>query len=220
MPLWKANDSAGNSTIHILSQLNKSANTNNQNTAFSNVTANVFFSGRTDGVFGVDTSEQAASRMQSSNGRPQHAGWVLRTVGTGGRAGRVQCETLVAMGSMAGDSENVAFPQFGISITSQPQSFSGSNTANVNLTVSAIASPNTQLYYQWQRDGGPGSKQFANVANTGVFQSANGNTTTTLSISNTSIGAGQTLNGNVFRVLVSTVGGPILASQNVTITVV
>ena len=27
-----------------------------------------------------------------------HAGWVLRTVGTGGRAGRVQFETLVAMG--------------------------------------------------------------------------------------------------------------------------
>ena len=29
-----------------------------------------------------------------------HAGWVLRTVGTGGRAGRVQYETLVAMGSL------------------------------------------------------------------------------------------------------------------------
>ena len=29
-----------------------------------------------------------------------HAGWVLRTEGTGGRAGRVQYETLVAMGSL------------------------------------------------------------------------------------------------------------------------
>jgi hypothetical protein len=29
-----------------------------------------------------------------------HAGWVLRTEGTGGRAGRVQMETLVAMGSL------------------------------------------------------------------------------------------------------------------------
>ena len=27
-----------------------------------------------------------------------HTGWVLRTVGSGGRAGRVQYETLVAMG--------------------------------------------------------------------------------------------------------------------------
>ena len=35
--------------------------------------------------------------------RPAHAGWVLRTAGTGGRAGRVQTEVLVAMGSMSGD---------------------------------------------------------------------------------------------------------------------
>ena len=32
-----------------------------------------------------------------------HAGWVLRKAGTGGRAGRVQTETLIAMGSMTGD---------------------------------------------------------------------------------------------------------------------
>jgi hypothetical protein len=32
-----------------------------------------------------------------------HAGWVLRTEGTGGRAGRVQYETLVAMSSISGD---------------------------------------------------------------------------------------------------------------------
>lgn len=36
----------------------------------------------------------------------QHAGWVRRTVGTGGRAGRVQYETLVAMGSIAGDQSD------------------------------------------------------------------------------------------------------------------
>ena len=33
----------------------------------------------------------------------QHAGWVRRTVGTGGRAGRVQYETLVATGTITGD---------------------------------------------------------------------------------------------------------------------
>jgi hypothetical protein len=32
-----------------------------------------------------------------------HAGWVVRRVGTGGRAGRVHYETLVAMGSLGGD---------------------------------------------------------------------------------------------------------------------
>ena len=41
-----------------------------------------------------------------------HAGWVLRNVGTGGRAGRVQLETLVAMGSITGDGadDTVAAP--------------------------------------------------------------------------------------------------------------
>lgn len=35
-----------------------------------------------------------------------HAGWVLRTEGTGGRAGRVQYEVLVAMGSVSGDGSD------------------------------------------------------------------------------------------------------------------
>lgn len=51
-----------------------------------------------------------------------HAGWVVRTEGSGGRAGRVQYETLVAMGSLGAqtagfgtpattaDAENVQFP--------------------------------------------------------------------------------------------------------------
>lgn len=40
-----------------------------------------------------------------------HSGWVIRTVGTGGRAGRVQHETLVAMGSMSNttDAEDTVF---------------------------------------------------------------------------------------------------------------
>jgi hypothetical protein len=39
-----------------------------------------------------------------------HAGWVVRKEGTGGRVGRVQYETLVAMGSMTGDAEDKEFP--------------------------------------------------------------------------------------------------------------
>ncbi len=39
-----------------------------------------------------------------------HAGWVRRTVGTGGRAGRIQYETLVAASSIAGDqSDDIEF---------------------------------------------------------------------------------------------------------------
>ena len=39
-------------------------------------------------------------------GKVAHAGWVRRTVGTGGRVGRIQYETLVAMGTIAGDAED------------------------------------------------------------------------------------------------------------------
>jgi hypothetical protein len=35
-----------------------------------------------------------------------HAGWVRRTVGTGGRAGRISQEVLVAMGSITGDQDD------------------------------------------------------------------------------------------------------------------
>jgi hypothetical protein len=44
--------------------------------------------------------------FSSSGMTAAHAGWVLRTVGTGGRAGRVQTETLVAMGSMSSDASD------------------------------------------------------------------------------------------------------------------
>jgi hypothetical protein len=39
-----------------------------------------------------------------------HAGWVLRTEGSGGRAGRVQYETLVAMGSLGAQTAAYGTP--------------------------------------------------------------------------------------------------------------
>lgn len=50
----------------------------------------------------------AASVISGVTRGAAHTGWVLRTVGTGGRAGRVQYETLVAMGgSLSTDVEDV-----------------------------------------------------------------------------------------------------------------
>jgi len=39
-------------------------------------------------------------------------GWVKRTTGTGGRAGRTQVEVLACVSSLEGDAEDVAFPEF------------------------------------------------------------------------------------------------------------
>lgn len=65
----------------------------------------------TDGVGAAHTlthtvttaATATASLGDATVGGSAHAGWVRRIVGTGGRAGRIQYETLVAMGSMTGD---------------------------------------------------------------------------------------------------------------------
>lgn len=54
----------------------------------------------------------AEAVISSANKGVAHAGWVIRTVGTGGRAGRITHETLVAMGSMnnaTADAEDTIF---------------------------------------------------------------------------------------------------------------
>jgi hypothetical protein len=59
------------------------------------------------GAGGTDAT--ATATLQSTEaGSVVHAGWVVRTVGTGGRAGRVQYETLVAMSSIQSDAEDDA----------------------------------------------------------------------------------------------------------------
>ena len=62
---------------------------------FGNTTQNAFRQGQAVGVFGIDAVEMGVTKTGAA-----HAGWVLRTVGSGGRAGRVQTEVLVAMGSL------------------------------------------------------------------------------------------------------------------------
>jgi len=58
----------------------------------------------------ADQAIATAALGDGAVGGSQHAGWVRRTVGTGGRAGRVQYETLVAMGSITGDAaDDIAF---------------------------------------------------------------------------------------------------------------
>lgn len=54
------------------------------------------------------TGATATAVLNASEGKKgaPHAGWVLRTEGSGGRAGRVTYETLVAMGSIGTDNDD------------------------------------------------------------------------------------------------------------------
>lgn len=51
------------------------------------------------------TATAVLNTSEGKKGAP-HAGWVLRTEGSGGRAGRVTYETLVAMGSISSDGSD------------------------------------------------------------------------------------------------------------------
>lgn len=95
-------------------------------------------------TLGVDADEDAQTAGIT------HAGWVLKKEGTGGRAGRVSYETLVAMGSMTGDTDSLP-PLPVITIDTQPQANSIADGANATFTVVAsIDDTDATLSYQWE----------------------------------------------------------------------
>lgn len=59
-------------------------------------------------VAGTQATATAAKGSGDTGTQVTHSGWVKRTVGTGGRAGRIQYETLVAMGTAAATSGDAA----------------------------------------------------------------------------------------------------------------
>jgi hypothetical protein len=171
----------------------------NGSTLFSNTTQDVFVTGAALGVFGVDTTEQQATTTAKGG----HAGWVLRKVGSGGRAGRVQVETLVAMGSMSGDDEDVAYPDYRIEILTQPQNASNTagNTASFSVGAQTVPTGGS-LSYQWYVDeDGAGSGALITGA-----------TNTTLSLTNIAT-------SNVYYAVVSVTGGNDVTSANAALTI-
>lgn len=167
-------------------------------------------------VFGVDTAEQAAARAAGTRGA--HAGWVRRTVGTGGRAGRVHVETLVAMSNISGDADDdTEIPDFFIDFIEIQQAPLGdiADGSPVAFSVTATTVPTGgSLSYQWQVDTGGG---FGNVSNgtTGGTGTYSGATTDTLSIDDV-----NALNGYVYQCVISVASGADRTSEDLTLVVV
>ena len=206
MPLWGRQDNAANSDIAATMQFNKTTTRANQTSLYNNTTANAFIRNQIVGQFAVDPGEMAA--MQTTS-HPQHAGWVIRREGTGLRAGRVTYETLVAGGTygIPDGSDDTLFPDYRITITTQPTSKTSNVASNQTFTVVATSVPTTTLAYQWQKQTGPSS--WTNL--TGAPGQYFNVTTATLTANN------QTANGNVFRVIVSATGANSVTSSNATI---
>ena len=180
MSQWKNDDSAANTPNYVPAQFNKTANSTNQSALFGNTTADAFVTGAKIGVFGAGNGETQAARA-SGAAHPAHAGYHIRTEGTGNRAGRVHFECLVALGGgMSGDAEDVVFPNYSLVFTTQPSnasinSLSASNVATFTGAAASVPGGAT-ITYQWQKWGGAA---FANIAAAGAYSNV---TTATLSV--------------------------------------
>lgn len=108
MALWGNLDAANNAPLFgDTGGLGMTANTQQLfgNTTIATEDTELGRSGMAIGVFGADVNEMSNVSVSSANTAGGHAGWILRKEGTGGRAGRVHVETLVAMGSIYGDAD-------------------------------------------------------------------------------------------------------------------
>jgi hypothetical protein len=215
MPLWGNVDNAANSDIAVLAQVNRNISTAERSQLYDNVAAGAYFTGATVGQFGVSVAEQAAVPVGTA--KAPHAGWNLRTVGSGGRAGRVQYETLVAMGSLTGDgSDDTVLPDYRIVINTQPSGNTGNSTTLqvVTFKVGATTLPSGGSFtYIWQYTTTPGNT--STWATTGAVSGFSGQTSSTLSV-NTAIIA----NGTLVRAIASVAGAPSVTSSSAQLTVV
>jgi hypothetical protein len=202
MPLWGSNDAASNSTIFAAAQVKVAPNTANRDALFGNTTANAYFDGVTVGQYGVSADEVTAG-----GGAVAHSGWVLRTVGQGGRAGRVMTEVLVAGGITGDASDDAAFPDYTILINTQPTNATANSADDEQATFTVVASTiptGGTLSYQWT---------YANGDTLGVSGYA-GATTDTLTVdSNTAS------NGESYIVEIGTTGASNVVSDSATITI-
>lgn len=212
---WGTTDDAANSVLWATTYVKLPANTDNQANLYGNTTADAFITGATYGQFGVDQGETQAARA-GANTKVAHAGWNLRKVGTGNRAGRVQYETLVAFGGnftgSDGDDDAVV-PDYKLVINTQPSNASGNSTANevVNFTVVASSIPTgATLTYKWQKYNG---SSFANITDAGAYSNS---TTATLSVK-----ANTASTGEIYRVQVgnSASGAANVVSSNAVLTI-
>lgn len=195
MPQWGSKDQANNSVLWAGALVNKTANVANRDALYGNGTAT--------GIFAVNDAEQAAS-----DGKYASTGWIKRTVGTGGRAGRILTETLVAIGITTDGSDDAIIPDASLRITTQPAAANVTAPAAASFTVAGESTPNVAISYQWQANTGSG---YANLSNGGVYSNV---TTATLSISNST-----GLNGNRYRAILSATGAANVTSTGALLTV-
>jgi hypothetical protein len=204
MAQWGKNDAASNSVLWAPTSVKLAPNTANRDALFGNTTADAVITGVTVGQYGIDDNEVAAG-----GGKVSHTGWILQTTGSGGRAGRVMTEVLVAGGiNTDPDAEDTSFPDYTLRITTQPSGNTANTTAGQNATfrvVGASTPAGATLGYAWTYANGDAIGAGANV----------GVTTTANLVVNSAV---VTVN-TAFKVAVSATGAANVVSSNATLTI-
>ena len=95
MSSWSNTDAHGSAPLWALARVNKEPKAANMGAAasgklFNNATEDNLIDGVTIGLFNFKDGE-------TQSGKIAHTGWNLKTTGTGGRASRIQFETLVSL---------------------------------------------------------------------------------------------------------------------------
>jgi hypothetical protein len=210
MSLWNNTDANTSAPIFAPMYVQQAPTQENVDNLYGNTTVDVIVAGETVGLFGVDTNEASATGSAAT-----HAGWVIRTTGSGGRSGRVQEEVLVAMGSLSSDaSDDATYPDATLSIITQPSnaSITAGNAATFTVVVDA-APQSAVLSFAWEVDAGAGFVAATNgtPANTTYA----GATTASLVVTPTTTEANTAL----YRVTVSSPGAVSVTTANSVLTV-
>lgn len=148
---------------------------------YGNTTADVYTTNETKGLFMADKNEVDAS------GAIPATGWVMKTTGSGGRAGRVQWEVLAVVKGIQNDAaatEDAALPDAVITTTNPTgvMFVAGAGNNGTFSVTTSVDPASATLSYLWQvsTDGGSTYASAANgvTANT-VYV---GNTTSSLRV--------------------------------------
>lgn len=188
MSSWGNNDNSANAPYWAVNSAIAPANPNraaptaaNVALLYGNTSSGVYTTDETIGLFGLDSQEIAVLGDKGA-----HTGWVLKTQGSGGRANRVQYETLVALSTVIKDGDAQLFPNVSISLVTTTSATvvanaSYANSATFVVTPTLTGNTAAALTYQWQVNDAAGSLGWTNVVNgTPANTNYTGGTTTTL----------------------------------------
>jgi hypothetical protein len=194
MASWQGNyDSAANTPYWVAQSVNKEPTTAEAQALYGNTTSNVYFAGATVGVFGVDDIEALVNGNTGT-------GWVLRTEGSGGRAGRVTEEVLSVVASFRSDNsaDDGIYPGVVIEITEQPEDVTVLDGDTASFTVDYTLNTGEGVIV-WQ----------VSTDNGNTWSTIEGDNNFDIEIESTE---DEYVDGNQFRAIVSALGESVTSN--------